>query len=390
MPEFPGQTHAFFWREILAMRAQGHELTLLSTRRPPRAACPHDFAEQAHRETIYLYPPHGRDALALLARVGRSPAVLAYLRELSGTRRERLRSAGLVLCAAGLVRIAEHRGLGHVHVHSCANSAHIAALARRLGGPSFSLSLHGDLSVYGRDHRAKTRDAEFVAAVTRPLREQLLELGLPPERLPIVPMGVDTERFCPGQAAADSREGFQLVTVARLHPNKGHVHALRALARGRDEGLDIHYRVAGTGPHREVLQGQIRELGLEGCVELLGGLGQSEVLALLQGADALVLPSVGLGEAAPVSLMEAMAVGLPAICSRIGGTPDMIDDGVDGILVEQGDEDGLLRALRRLVGEPELGSRLGAAARARALADFDYRRQAARLLEAIQKGAASG
>jgi glycosyltransferase involved in cell wall biosynthesis len=110
----------------------------------------------------------------------------------------------------------------------------------------------------------------------------------------------------------------------------------------------------------------------------------------LRGVDAFVLSSVGIGEASPVAVMEAMSAGVPVVCSRIGGTADMIDDGVDGLLIDQKDEEGIAVALRRLYDDRSLGVRLGGAARKRALSQFDAVRRAEILLDTIRATRAGG
>jgi glycosyltransferase involved in cell wall biosynthesis len=197
-------------------------------------------------------------------------------------------------------------------------------------------------------------------------------------------MGVDTELFREGGNCLPRHGRLHMVTVARLNPMKGHCHALGAMRRARDAGCDVVYTIAGEGPFRQEIENEVRRLGLEQHVKLTGTLSERAVLQLLQQADAFVLPSVGLGEAAPVSVMEAMACGLPVLCSIIGGTPDMIVDGEEGLLVEQGNERALAEALIRLANNPDERARLGKNARARAVRDFDTRQTARALLKAIR------
>jgi glycosyltransferase involved in cell wall biosynthesis len=387
VPEFPAQTHVFFWREIVALRQAGMDVHLISTRRPEPGACRHEFAEAAARETHYLFPPRWLTAAAALAvrpvGTARGVAYVAGLRE--SPLKRRLVYNGLLLTAADLLLHVRQLGLDHIHAHSCADAAHVVALCRLLGGPPYSLTLHGDLPVYGRDHRSKMAGAKFVACVTTPLQRQVVEqVGLPPERAPVLWMGVETERF-----RADDRRAYQprqlhLVTVARLNAMKGHVHALAAMRTARERGCDVRYTIAGEGPHRPEIEAAIQRLGLGEHVRLTGTMSEAAVLELLQQADAFVLPSVGLGEAAPVSVMEAMACGLPVICSIIGGTPDMIRTGIDGLLIKQADEAALADAMVLLAENVEERRRLGQAARDRAVQFFDSRATARRLLEAIQ------
>jgi glycosyltransferase involved in cell wall biosynthesis len=375
VPEFPSQTHAFFWRELGAIEEAGHPVQVFSTRRPPPGACPHGFAEAARARTRYLFPfPPARIARLLAARpaaTARAAAYVAALRETAPARRAKL--MGLIGSAADLVLACRTAGIDHVHIHSCAEAAHLGALAHILDGISYSLTLHGDLPVYGTDHRAKMARARFVSPVTRPLQAVLeVEIGTPPGRFPVIWMGVDTARFAPPEGPrADG--SFRVATVARLNRTKGHLHALRAVARLREAGVEIRYRIAGDGPERAAIEAEVAALDLGDRVELLGSLGEDAVLALLHGTDALLLTSFGQGEASPVAVMEAMACGVPPVCSVIGGTADMIEDGVDGFLVPQKDEAAIADALHALATDPDRRAAMGRAARATALRLFDHR-----------------
>jgi colanic acid/amylovoran biosynthesis glycosyltransferase len=387
VPEFPSQTHAFFWREIQAMRSLGGRVVVISTKRPPEGACRHDFAYAAASETIYLAPHGIVAALGFLAlRPGRTLRALLHVLGLSETRfPRRLLLLALVPAAARLAIVARRQGLQHVHIHSCANAAHIGALTRVLADLPFSLTLHGDLPVYGTDHRAKMRTASFVACVTRPLQAQVLaEAGLSPERVPVIWMGVDVDRFRDQDARRPEAGVLKAVTIARLNWPKGHEFALRAIHALKREGIRIRYSIAGEGPYRPEIEALVIELALQEDVEFLGTVSENDVAQLLAAADVLLLTSIRLGEAAPVSVMEAMASGLPVIASIIGGTPDMIADGEDGFLCPQEDVEAIAGRLRQLAGDPGLRRRIGASARVTAERKFDARALAGLMLRQIR------
>ncbi len=381
IPQFPSQTHAFFWRDICALRELGATVRVISTRRPP--PCPHRFAAAAAAETHYLYPPRISSVLLAPASLHRLLPFAAALVDSSLPHKARVLALGA--CAVELARFSRTNGIDHLHVHSCANVAYVAAMSRAIGGPSFSLHLHGDLAVYGGDHRSKMRHAAFIAAAARPMQRQVVEtVGVPDQRTLLLPMGVDTDRFRPGAQERRERGVAHAVTIARLNLTKGHMPVLRAMRDAIDRGAALRYSIAGDGPEQAEIADEIRRLRLEEHVRMLGSIGEDAVLALLQTADFFVLASFGIGEASPVAVMEAMACGVPAICTRIGGTPDMIDSVADGILVAQQDTSALAGAIYDLATRTELRARLGIAARERAQRSFDYRVSAKRLFEAIQ------
>ena len=369
VPEFPTQTHNFFWKEIESLRSQGVIIHLLSTKAPAAADSPHPFCRQAVKETTYLFPPSlGRSLLFVpLNLISIAKAAFYILSLPESNLKEKIRLFALIPSAIELLHCVKTGSITHIHCHSCANAAHLVSMARLMGGPSYSLSLHGHLPVYGHDHRQKMAGAKFVACVTKPLQTDVLTLT--PNVLEKSPAG-----------------SLDLLTVARLNRSKGIEHAIRSVFEARKKGYEITYSVAGEGPDRERLEALIHELNLGDYVHLLGTTGESEIIRLLQQVDAFILPSVGLGEAAPVSVMEAMACGVPVICSRIGGTPDMISDGIDGFLTPQGDEAAILSVMERLAADPELRRSIGTAARERAEREFTHHSMAKLLLEHVLSG----
>jgi colanic acid/amylovoran biosynthesis glycosyltransferase len=290
------------------------------------------------------------------------------------------------------VQWARLKRIDHIHGHSCADAAHVLALARRMGGPPYSLTLHGDLKVYGTDHGSKMEGAAFVCVVGSHLRRQVLEqTGVAGNRVLVTCMGVETSSLTTlGRDRSYVPGSLHLVTVARLHSAKGHVHALAAVRRGLQAGLDLRYTIAGEGPHRDALLSAIKELSLGSHVTLAGTLPETEVLQLLSKVDAFVLPSIGFGEAWPVSVMEAMGAGLPVIASMIGATPEMITPGQDGFLVPQRDETALLESIAFLASDVDARRRIGEAARRTAERRFDVAATAGALRDAVRASLEGG
>jgi len=387
VPEFPQQTHVFFWREIRALEARGVSVRLISTSKPDLSQCKHDFASQAVARTHYVYPPR---PLAIARQVARHPlrlaSAVAYLTKLSASSlRERLKQQGLLACALDLADYCRSEKITHIHGHSCADAAHLLALCRLGGGPSFSLTLHGDLEVYGRDHQVKMANAAFVSVVGSHLKAQVhAATTIDRDRVWVTCMGIESERLGRLPSKRSERANhLRVVTVARLNPMKGHRYALAAVRALRDAGVEIHYVIVGGGDHRAELEQKVAELDLQKNITFAGTLGEEDVTSELMRADAFVLPSVGHGEAWPVSVMEAMACGLPVVSTIIGATPEMITPEVDGLLVEQHNEKAIADALLRLARDPELRRRMGLAAKKTAQDRFDVAATASRLMQAV-------
>jgi glycosyltransferase involved in cell wall biosynthesis len=386
IPEFPAQTHAFFWRELSAIRDLGTEVQIISTRKPDFSAVKHAFVQGASKETHYLHPPGIKAFLYLLFHPVWLMKCLGYLRSLEGSVTHKLKITYFILMAADMLAFCRRRGIGYVHGHSCANTAHILAMASLQGSIEYSLTLHGGMEVYGTNHQHKMRRAKFVSTVTRPLHHEVTEVtGLSPERVPVISMGVDPDIFSYRVKSPDSEQPLRFITVARLSRGKGHTYSLQAMERLKADGLDFEFQIVGGGDLEQEIRDEIASRGLSSRVSLTGTLSEEEIVQQLREADVLLLTSHGLFEAAPVCVMEAMSTGVPTITSIIGGTRDMVTDGMDGYLVSQENVDEIESAMRDLIQNRSKIERLGKAARARAEKDFDYRVQATRLLRCIQE-----
>lgn len=383
-PEFPSQTHTWKWREIKTLRKLGVNVNLISTRPPTNGSCQHEFAPEAIRQTHYIFPPRLRSLL--IKAPSRISGAIRYARAThERSFRSFARISALAASACELVAHCQEQGVNHLHVHSCADAAHVAAIAHIWGGPRYSLTLHGDLSVYGADHFLKMKNASFVTTAGPHLIPQVTALGIPPEIVVSNVMGVETDNFTPPDEERRGGGPLKVLSISRLDMTKGHVFALEAIKRLIESGEEISYDIAGEGPHRSAIEADIKRLGLGQTVRLLGGVSETEVAKLMQRSDVFLLTSFGFGEAAPVAVMEAMSTGLPVVCSLIGSTSELIDNGRSGFLVEQQDTAAIATHLRELGHSPQLRESIGSAARERAIQQFDCRRTAEKLLTLILK-----
>jgi glycosyltransferase involved in cell wall biosynthesis len=234
----------------------------------------------------------------------------------------------------------------------------------------------------------------------REITEEFRQGGAPEAKIAYLPGGVDTEKFRPAnaeeRAALRARltlpeSGFLIGYAGKLNRGKGIEHLLAALPGIRNQHPDAHLVLIGGGAHQFLsyeaeLRSQAQRLSLEPAVTFTGYV--DAVPDYLRALDVFVLPTEH--EALPNALMEAMATGLPCVASRVGGIPDLIEDGVSGILVPAADPAALEQALRRLKEEPALARRLGEGARAAMERRFSLEQLARRHAELLARIAGHG
>jgi len=387
IPEFPGQTHVAWWRVGSAIRKQGVEVQMLSTRRPDAdSECAHSFLIDEGKSTFYSWPPK---ILGVVRSIVSFPkgwwAAINYLTQLEeSSALEKIKLIPVLISAANLAQFSRESNIDHIFTHTCANGAHLVAMSYLLGGPSYSLRLGGDLEVYGKDHRSKMKHASFVASSSDKYLEQLTnQVEVSPDRLFWTWVGVDTDIFFPSASSTYQVSDLpHIVTVSRLDEAKGHKYILEALAILRDGGLRFRYSIAGSGSFKTEIEENISRLNLNEEVTLVGSLSQDKVIRLLQEADVFVLASINKGEAAPAVICEAMACAVPSVCTIIGSTDRMIEHEVDGLLVSQKDAQAIADALLKLIENPDFYKKVAAAALEKSTI-FDCSAVAKKLLERI-------
>jgi glycosyltransferase involved in cell wall biosynthesis len=240
-----------------------------------------------------------------------------------------------------------------------------ALLQRRTGLPMVTSSHVADTRYMPQPTRALTnayertlgrfilRRSTRVVSISNSVSEHLHELGVPPSKIDFVPNGVDLGQFHPGPARS-SAGPLRLMFVGRHIANKGPHVFLEALVRLRNGGEHFEAVFLSDGPLRPQLEARAREAGLDGSVTFKGHV--PDVAAEMRSADVIARPSFT--EGMPLTMLEAMASGVCLAVSDIPGNNDLLEDGVNGLLVPAGDADGLAAALRRLIDDPALRRRL--------------------------------
>ena len=395
---YPSVTHTFVVNEVVALRERGVRVETATVRRVPDAEVLGELHAAEQKATHPLLPVGPlRLVAAHLRALLRAPGAYAQtaveaLRLAHAGGRVRLWQLFYFGEAILLWRWMDSRDVRHVHVHHANVAADLALLACRYANRAgasppwtWSLTVHGPtelLDTTAHKLALKAGDASAVVCTSDFARSQVLSLSAGEAgHVHKVHCGIDVERFAPGPARAPRDGPLQVLCVAALSRRKAHRELLEAMAALRDRGVDVRLTLAGEGDERAVLEALTAELELDGRVDFAGAVDNARVVELYREADVFCLPSFS--EGLPTVLMEAMASGVPVVACRIMGTPELVEDGVSGLLVAPARSDLLADALARLAEDSDLRGQLGEAGRARVTAVFDQRDATARLHEAL-------
>lgn len=391
MSKFPVVTETFILYEILEIERLGFQVEVRPLRRVSSHTVHPEAAAMLERAKF----------LPLL-----SPAILAAcVRALLKKPRRLIGALASILVgtwgswkdlAAGCayfpkcVRMAEEleaNGVRHVHAHFANHPALAAWIVNRLTGIGYSFTAHAtDIQVNHAMLDRKIADSAFAVTVSEHNLDYIR--GIVGEELArkvrIVHCGVDLDLFERGhEIERVDEQPLELLCVGRLMVLKGHRHLINACARLNERGVNFVCRLIGEGPLEAELRAQAIELGIADRIRFEGARPRLEVLSRLRTSDIFVLTSVrtpqGSREGIPVALMEAMACGRPVVASRLSGIPELVEDGVSGLLTEPGDVSGVAEAIERLAGDPALRAAMGTASRKKVEAEFDLKSNARQL-----------
>lgn len=389
LKRFPRLSETFVLNEILELGRQGLGARVYALTDPLEKQA-HPEATRLRPHVIYLHDPRRplRSWLRLLIgaalqAISRPGGALRVLWALCTVHRS-LPSVRHAVEALWLARDLRRTGITHLHAHFIHSPAAVAHLAFLAGGPPFSMTAHAkDLyTTLPRNVRIRSLAARFVVTCTQFNATHLAGILGEPQAVPIHVLyhGTDLHRFSPDRSAVDPG---RILSVGRLVPKKGFPDLVRALAVLRARGVGIRADIYGGGPLRQELEAQGRQLGLDRELAFHGARLQDEIAAAYRRAAVFVLAPVvtndGDRDGIPNVLVEAMACGVPVVATRISGIPELITDGVDGLLVAEHDPAALAAAIEQVLRDPELAHRLGLAGRRRVTQHFDLARNTRRL-----------
>ena len=385
--QYPAVSHSFIRREIAALESRGAEVVRFSVRRPPSDLV--DPADVAEARVTRVLLAGGILALvgAWLRACAESPLRwlrVAWAAVTLGRRSDRGVARHLIYMAEAclLLRwLRAEQGVEHLHAHFGTNPAAVAMFTRMLGGPPYSFTVHGPdefdqpLALSLGDKIARAR---AVVAVSEFGRSQLYRWAALADwnKIHVVRCGVDAAFLDAGpQPIADCA---RLVCVGRLAPQKGQFLILDAVAALAKEGVSFEMVLAGDGALRGALEQRVRELAIGERVRITGWISNDAVRSELLAARAMLLPSFA--EGLPVVLMEALALGRPAISTYLAGIPELIEDGVNGWLIPAGSLAAMTTAIRRALETGPVALAAMGKAGAQAVAErHDVQREAQRL-----------
>lgn len=389
MNAYPMTSTTFIRREIEAMEELGADVSRYAIRQWGEALVdPKDTVEQG--KTFYLLSGRmaglAKDAISELFTnpKGLFRALgdwITLWRNGGGF----VRHVAYFLEAVSLKRRAVAEDVAHIHAHFSTNTAAVALLSQKMGGPGYSFTTHGPdelVDVGPSSLKLKLQHARFGAAISYYCKTRLALAGGQEvwDKLHIVRCGVPVAEFVPNDAELEPDAPF--VCVGRLCPQKAQVLICEAVAEVVKTHPQIKVVLIGDGEARADVEAAIATHGLERNIELLGWRENREVREIVSKARALLLPSFA--EGLPVAIMEALALERPVISTYIAGIPELVDADV-GWIIPAGSSAHIAQAMdAALSASPKTLASMGKKGRERVLDHHDVKTNAGDLLTHIR------
>jgi colanic acid/amylovoran biosynthesis glycosyltransferase len=382
--EFPSVSQTFVLNQIVGLIDLGHDVHVFAARSGSMGKN-HDNYEKYDllKKTHYYRIPKNKilriiKALSLLIRYAPNHYDVTF-KSLNGFRYgKQAWSLSLLFMCIPLLK----RGPFDV-IHCQFGTIGLSAVSLRQVRASSGkvvTSIRGyDVTVFLKKHpgiyRTLFKEGDLFLPVCEFLKDRLIQERCEEKKIVVHYSGIDCSKFQYLERQRVPGEAIKVLTIARLIEKKGVVFAIDAVSRLLSKGEKIEYMVVGDGMLRESLQQLIESKGIENQVKLLGWKTHEEVQLLLEESHVLLAPSLtsenGDQEGIPNAIKEAMASGLPVISTFHSGIPELVTDGVSGLLVPERDAASISDALAYLIRHPETCKEMGQAGRRQVEQKFD-------------------
>jgi glycosyltransferase involved in cell wall biosynthesis len=386
----------FIAREIIEMERRGFDVTVVPLRSDPHVVGAEELPEARVLYTSFI---SGRVFWGALSEFLRNP--LAVLRYYAFISIRLLRSPARLMKFYAilpktlyLIRRFRRMNVVHIHSHWATVPTTCALFISSVLKTRFSFSAHAwDIYVTGNDLllKEKIECAERVFTCTEANKRRLSEFG-PEDKIEVMYHGIEIDRY-PFVAERPPGPPF-ILAGGSLVPQKGLDDLIEALAILHGKGVSFQAEILGEGPLQRALQSQIDRHVLGEKVKLIGRRPHSSVIVLMQRATVFVMPSKrarrGFTDGLPNVVAEAMACGACVAATRYSGIPELVGDGIDGLLVEPGDFSCLAEAIESLLSDPGLRDELRRNARTKVETMFDIRKNVKPLVGFFERLLAGG
>lgn len=389
---FPIYSQTFVHQELASMVEGGHAVRIAYSAEASQADLGGRFEALWHaRRRLQPHEPMHRRHLASFRRrmPDRVNALIEAIAQESGIEPADVASHANVLEGFTHARMAEAFGARYLHSYFFYDRSLMTLIASELLGLPRGISCYADHML--RDYELKVvplhlRRAALVVATSTRIKDELLGIApdVDPDRILVKPNGIDSRQFpivARGTPGLD--QPFRLVVVCRIEPKKGLVELVEAMGELRDRGVRVQLHLIGAPDewspasvrYKERLDQRIGELGLWGTVHLEGKHDHAGILKFLEMSHAFVAPFVetdsGDKDGIPTALLEGMATGLPVVATTAGSIPEVVRDGVEGLLVPQRDPTALADAVATMLSDESARGAMGARAASRVREQFD-------------------
>lgn len=383
---FPTVSETFIINEILTVEKLGME-TVIFSRKTPAGEVPHEEADRLARQTTYFPDPKSitfiQSCGAHLRLLKKAPS--RYIKTLSfAVKNNRSGLLWFFKIAGSYALLVEKHKPDHIHAHFASLAGEYAMLISMLLDIPYTFTAHGwhDIFEYPpQDFHERGMRAQKVVTVSQYNKDYMTQkFGIPAEKISVIHCGIKPELFNAGGRGGNLQP--RILSISRLHPIKGVEYLIKACKILKEKNIRFTCHIIGDGELKESLDDLVEQMGLHGIVVLEGAQPSDEVRRWLAASDIYV--NFSLCEGLSVSIMEAMASELAVVASNVTGVAELIEDGVNGYLVEPKDAAALAAAIERCIRDPQKRAEMGRISRRRIETDFALEAEVKKLIHEFE------